>query len=133
MWQRGSFAERHDRFERWTGCASLAHLEFNLSGNLKFPHSRLQQANGVLHHFARKNGRLSHLRQFLRVFSRPKPCHESIDPFELATAPGRFAKHTMLRNRQLTRVKPSPPNAGALQKFSNCSMEPRFVLQNMDS
>ena len=133
MRQRGPLAERHNRFERWTGRASLAHLEFNLSGNLKFPHSRLQQADGVLHHFARKNGRLSHLRQFLRVFSRAKPCHESIDPFELATAPGPFAKHTVLRNRQLTRVKPSPPNAGAPQKFSHCGMESRLVLQNLDS
>ena len=122
MRQRCPFAERHDRFERWTGRASIAHLEFNLGRNLKFPHSRLQQADGVLHHFARKNGCLSHLRQFLRVFSLPKPCYESIDPFELATASGCFAKHAVLRNRQLTRLKSSPPNVGALQKFPHCSM-----------
>ncbi len=133
MRQRCPLAERHDRFERWTGCASLVHLEFNLSGNLEFPHSRLQQADGVLHHFARKNGCLSHPRQFLRVFSCPKACHESFDPLELATAPGRFAKHAVLRNRQLTRLKSSPPNACAPQKFSHCGMESRLVLQNLDS
>jgi hypothetical protein len=133
MRQRGPLAKRHNRFERWTGRASLAHLEFNLSGNVKLLHSRLQQANGMLHHCARKNGCLSHLRQLLRVFSRPKACHQSFDPLELATTSGRFAKHAVLRDRQLAGVKSGPPNACALQEFSDRSIESRLVLQNLDS